>query len=111
MNANLLLIPVFGLAATALVIGMDMWHIGVLFLFSGLLIWQGRMNGYNAPYRFKYGRLIAACTTYLLPTYTIFLIWWNEPGNILMTIAVLCCFIRNVSYMTHVGKESIRMRC
>ena len=106
------LLAVAGAAVAAVVVGMEMPYVGILFVLAGLSVWQADTAGmYRAipPQKWKRGgRVAAAWTVCMLPVYAVFLYWWNWPGDMLMTAAVLCCFVRTAPRVIPLGIACIR---
>lgn len=105
-------IVVVAVAAAAVAVGMEAPHIGILFVLAGLSIWQADMAGmYRAvPDRGwkRGGRVAAALAVCMLPVYVGLLHWWHLPGDVLMTAAVLCCFVRTAPRVIPLGVACVR---
>ena len=106
------ILAVVGAVTAAVVVGMEMPHVGILFALGGLSVWQADMAGmYRTVPAQKWkrgGRVAAAWTVCMLPVYTAFLFWWHLPGDIIMTAAVLCCFVRTAPRVVPLGIACVR---
>ena len=106
------LLAVVGVAATAILIGMEAPYVGILFVLAGVSVWQADMSGMYSvvPSRQwkRCGRVAVVWSVCMLPAYAVFLYWWNAPGDLLMTAAVLCCFVRTAPSVVPSGVACLK---